>query len=415
MPQFGSSKEINLNHFPEINKSEWSIPENIDFEGLPLNLSDKQLLSMTLSMWKEYMLHDEIISAVSFLKNSPCRIRDHYLIRRALIWTEKTYEYMNDKDLKASINTPDDSEGKFLKREVSVPIPHPLSGQVGRRFQWMTHYIPDNSVICDFGCIDGTMSNRWGMMGHQVYGIDISRNSLKVAREVAQNFDIKATYFNSEFVNIDKFLPSCSVDIVTSGDVYEHLVDPVNDLLIPMKKILKGNGSAILTMPNGSWGRGSFDNRYFPWTMYDKGKGWLEPYPRGHILAPSIWSVVDSFEKAGFIVETCNIFFHHEDENVDDQSSVGVVARPCSPFLPSGKNIAINWGDLSQMELAYGLIEMGHKVTYYHAGPEEYVSNFVKVLNSQKFEYVSFDYIVGVPGNCVGGEVLKDVGFLFNT
>src|SRR5690606_25476255 len=83
--------------FPKAEVSEiWSIPEEFDLHSLPLRKSEKQLESMVLAIWHEYMLHDEIMSAVSFLENAPYGVRHNAKIEQALSMTRATVEWMDD-------------------------------------------------------------------------------------------------------------------------------------------------------------------------------------------------------------------------------------------------------------------------------------------------------------------------------
>jgi len=55
--------------------------------------------------------------------------------------------------------------------------------------------MPKAGLILDFGCGNGTQTRKFVQEGWQLYGIDISEESIRIAREDSQN------QFSHVFIN----------------------------------------------------------------------------------------------------------------------------------------------------------------------------------------------------------------------
>lgn len=69
--------------------NDWNIPSVYDYDALPLEISDEQISSITLELWKQYMLRDNIEAASSLLKND---ITNSLHVKSA---TKLTEEYLS--------------------------------------------------------------------------------------------------------------------------------------------------------------------------------------------------------------------------------------------------------------------------------------------------------------------------------
>ena len=97
--------------------------------------------------------------------------------------------------------------------------------------------------VLDVGCGVGFFSEKLkNRLGIEVYGIDISRNALNVAKKRG----IKCKY-----ANLDKSIPfkNEKFDLVFCGEIIEHLEDP-DHLLIEIRRVLKPEGHLVLSTPN---------------------------------------------------------------------------------------------------------------------------------------------------------------------
>ena len=96
--------------------------------------------------------------------------------------------------------------------------------------------------VLDAGCGDGVLSCMLAHEGAEVYGIDISRKALEVAKKRCRN----ARFYHASIYSLpfpDKFF-----DHITCLEVIEHLADP-DKALTELKRVWKGSGKIIITTP----------------------------------------------------------------------------------------------------------------------------------------------------------------------
>lgn len=389
----------------------WAVPEEIRLEDLPLRTSDDQLAAMVLSVWREYLLHDEVRHALSFLESAPYRVRRHPQVVAALADTRAGVAWMNSKFGAEAANTPADPNGLPLNHEVGAAFPAPLAAQLGQRFSTITSFLPPApSSVVDFGCIDGTMTNRWAAMGYHVTGLDLSINSVRVANRIAAQHGTGAIHVNTYFKDAPSILPANSFDAATCSDVYEHVLDPVRDLLEPARRLVKPTGTMTLVTPHGAWMRGVFVPWAHPWCDVPKGVRWNGPFPRGHVVAPDVWSVTADFRAAGWWVERCYVLVH-DVVDVPGQGSIVVHARPSLPTTASaGRDVSV-FGPSEAVHPACALLaSYGHRVTHYGDGPEQVVDFYdrkdLRLVPSGKHDVVVAPALTDVPAGVVLGQVV---------
>jgi len=72
-----NNKPININlDLSKLIQGKWNIPDTWDFDSLPIKLTIDQLQSTVIMLWKQFMLHDEVDQAISFLENAPIEVRN---------------------------------------------------------------------------------------------------------------------------------------------------------------------------------------------------------------------------------------------------------------------------------------------------------------------------------------------------
>lgn len=111
----------------------------------------------------------------------------------------------------------------------------------------------------DFGCSNGAML--YPMLGEKkiaLYGTDI-KNILDKKITKSKNF--------KGFLNLNKILSyNEKFDIITLIHVFEHFIDPLNEL-IKIKKLLKKNGRIYIQIPN-------YNENYYDLRIYDHAVHW---------------------------------------------------------------------------------------------------------------------------------------------
>lgn len=119
----------------------------------------------------------------------------------------------------------------------------PVDGVDKPRVTFILKTIPDNNLkVLDLGCWDGSYAIRYKKKTNVVYGIESSVTAAAKARSkgviVEQGDFMEKTFFNGH-----KF------DVVIAGEIIEHVFD--TDLFLEkIRKLLKDNGTLILTTPN---------------------------------------------------------------------------------------------------------------------------------------------------------------------
>lgn len=403
----------------------WGIPNSkIVIDDLPLTMTDGQLQSLVAAVWKEYILHDEILSAIKFLENAPYRVRHTdetesmlRLTKNMIKWTadESTYDIGN-----SSLNGSDIGSG--MRNTEMTPLNEPLVGAAAMRMRWISDRLTSQSSILDFGCIDGEMTNRWAKEGHSVTGLDICSNSIKIANESAFVNATGAKHIRTFFKDAKQHFSSYEkFDYVTCADTYEHITgDVVQELLVPMRELVKDDGRLLLVTPSGAWFRGLFCDYAHPWLWAEtRGDHWLTPNDRSHVIAPTVWSVIENARKAGWWINNCTVVDQwHQD--VPDQGNVCLDAIPdvSSPWPNNTpeKDIVFYVGDLAGeiwtphtvdihgiggsetavIEMSKRLVKLGNRVRVYTGCgiKGEGIYDGVEYLTTEKFHDIKCDVLV---------------------
>lgn len=413
----GYPKNVKDSDFPEAiktpNSQAWGIPEDFVYEDLPVKMSDKQLQSLVGILYKELMWHDEVLSAISLLENAPYRVKHSALTEDMLRRTKKCINWISNEEEYNVGNAAIDQNGELLNTDMT-PLNYPLTGQAAHRYQWMTDRMPDKSKsILDMACIDGQMTNRWGMNGwSNVVGVDCCTNSIKIAKGKAEEYKTGAKHVLSYFDKAPEVIDE-KFDNITCGDVYEHLIDPVKDLLIPARKMVKNTGKFLMTTPHGAWFRGIFSSKAHPWLWGNEGEHWLSSKNRGHIIAPSVWSVADHFKKSGWKIKDCVVNMQCY-QDVLNQGNVCVEAYPEIEKF-NGKDIVMYLGngleewtphtvdltgiggsEIAAINMCKEFVKLGHKVRIYTScGVNgEGIYDSVEYYMSEKYHDLDCDVLI---------------------
>jgi len=121
-----------------------------------------------------------------------------------------------------------------------------------KRLKFVSDHVSEKNSkqleILDIGCGNGNISYQLARSGFRVTGIDISEKTIMVA-----NANFGATPgLQFKVLNIEQFNPveSEKYDVIICSEVLEHLTDP-GRLVANFLKLLKTDGIAIVTVPNG--------------------------------------------------------------------------------------------------------------------------------------------------------------------
>jgi len=111
------------------------------------------------------------------------------------------------------------------------------------RFNWIFPKYRKNGKILDVGCAGGDYLKKLQELGWDVWGVDISAESIIYAKQVLGLTNV----YTGEFETME--LPKNYFDVVTFNGVFEHMQNPTK-CLTKCHDVLKPGGEIILTLPS---------------------------------------------------------------------------------------------------------------------------------------------------------------------
>jgi len=360
---------------------------------------------MVIAIWKQYILHDEILAGLKFLESAPVNARHSQVVEEAIKKNKAMLYWLSDSEMLQKHNSPAD-----CTKEAGNPLPNPLFWSEGDRYYLVLNSLgAPGKKVCDFGSMDGCFTNRFGMAGHDVTGLDLSVTSVALANRKAEEFKTGAKHLVTMFQDATSVVEPGSFDFVTSSDSVEHLQDAVKEFFVPARDLLKEGGKCIVVTPYKSWLQGDTSdhtiNDTHPWLWHKEGKNWLAELPRGHLIAPTPWSMAEYARKAGFYARNSYAVMGSH-QNVTDQGNcyleawktpvvndkpldiIFYVGETFSPWTPETvKRTGIGGSELMELQLARGLAGRGHRVRVYaHPGRNgEGIYDGVEYYHTNKF------------------------------
>jgi len=110
----------------------------------------------------------------------------------------------------------------------------------------------DNARVIEIGCGNGNICYQLAKMGYDVTGIDISEETIANAKQKHRLPNLKFECRSAEDVDTTQ-----KFDAVVCSEVIEHLHNP-DIVAAHFSKILKIEGKAVVTVPNGKGPREAF-------------------------------------------------------------------------------------------------------------------------------------------------------------
>lgn len=157
-----------------------------------------------------------------------------------------------------------------------------LNGELYSPFRW----VPKGKKVLDIGCGFGESLGYLREQGCDAYGVEADENIRRVADKYGYN--VHVGLFDPANYQTEIF------DVVTMGQVIEHVTDP-QQTLKDIARVLKPGGLAILSTPNAEgWGAKIFGRRWI---------NWHSPYHL-HFFTPASMQI--AAEKAGLRLESSN-------------------------------------------------------------------------------------------------------------
>jgi 2-polyprenyl-6-hydroxyphenyl methylase/3-demethylubiquinone-9 3-methyltransferase len=138
------------------------------------------------------------------------------------------------------------------------------------RNPWVASKLPSSSRVLDMGCGAGFLTHELASLGHDVVGVDLSEESLQVARKL----DPKSSYLRADVTAVP--FESGSFDAVCAMDLLEHVENP-QAVIQEASRLLK---------PGGLFFFHTFNRTFLSWLIVIKGVEWCvkNAPPDMHIL-----------------------------------------------------------------------------------------------------------------------------------
>lgn len=116
-----------------------------------------------------------------------------------------------------------------------------------RRFPKALEYVKDGDVFLDMGCGVGVLGRevKKRRKGCEIWGVDISDRVLEANKKDDPDIEYRQGY-----AGYCDFLPNNYFDVVFSGELIEHMDNPL-ELFKEAYRILKKGGKLIITTPIG--------------------------------------------------------------------------------------------------------------------------------------------------------------------
>ena len=162
-----------------------------------------------------------------------------------------TSTFNNKKDpFKELSNEWWDENGKFQSLHKFTDIRVQYINRIVSKYKNQDRkYSLDKLECLDIGCGGGLLSERIARLGASVTGIDITQNSIDIAKIHAFNSGLNINYINTDVSLFIKNNSSKKFDLVIASEVVEHL-DNRNLFFEEVSKLLKNKGILILTTIN---------------------------------------------------------------------------------------------------------------------------------------------------------------------
>jgi len=125
------------------------------------------------------------------------------------------------------------------------------------RNPWIASQLLPASKVLDMGCGAGFLTNYLARLGHEVSGVDLSEQSLKVAQE--KDFTRLVKYQVGDVAKLA--FPDESFDVVTAMDLLEHVESPFK-VISEASRLLK---------PGGLFFFHTFNRNFWSWLIVIKG------------------------------------------------------------------------------------------------------------------------------------------------
>ena len=121
------------------------------------------------------------------------------------------------------------------------------------RLDFIDSFLKNNSSILDIGCATGELALALAKKRHQVEGIDLNENMIKLAREKAERLGLNTEFLIKDMTKIGSDFNPASFDAVLCfGNTLVHLENPekIKEVFMGIHKVLKSGGIFLVQVVN---------------------------------------------------------------------------------------------------------------------------------------------------------------------
>ncbi|MFH0735649.1 MAG: class I SAM-dependent methyltransferase [bacterium] len=213
--------------------------------------------------------------------------------------------------------------------------------------------------ILEIGCGYGYLTYSIHALGHNITGIDLSKNAIEYAKKNFGEFYINSSFEDFVKTNNKKY------DLIISTEVIEHVINPL-DFVTNSINLLKQNGKLLLTTPNKNFA--------------SKNSVWYSDLPPIHLF----WFSIKSFNWiANSANLNCELFRYNKYYPKNENRFVRYFRYKKDPIPMS---VLTKDGELSQyyVPLRYSFSRGIIKYFIHKFPPINYVSNYFYNLFIEK-------------------------------
>jgi 2-polyprenyl-3-methyl-5-hydroxy-6-metoxy-1,4-benzoquinol methylase/glycosyltransferase involved in cell wall biosynthesis len=267
----------------------------IAIDEQPAPLSTTQAVSAVRLLWRELLVHDEVLAAKTILDASPWRVRYHPEVEKMRESTSKMLAHFDDPEKYQSLYRDYLVTAPTFPLHLDVQSPEAIPRYRAVRQTLEAAKGEEKTLYLDIGCGDGWVTNRMARdLPHvAAHGVDWSNSAIKLAVDQADEHKTGAR-FARVLADVDmSWIPKDwpeKYDVVSCLELYEHVKEPL-DLLSVLFWTLKPGGRLVLSTPHGSWCQG----RQIPWH-----ERWNLETPREHVRAPVPGDLYRELAEVGF-------------------------------------------------------------------------------------------------------------------
>jgi len=255
---------------------------------------------------------------------------------------------------------------------------------------------PEITSVLDVGCFNGWMANDLALRGWTVKGIDIGKEGLDVAKEVAEKKSTGAKFEQCKYKDIgSKF--HRQYDAVTCFDVLEHVLDP-RDLIKQLELACKVDGWIFLNVPNGAWHKGEMDTtnvEYYEHIASYEYVDIVRLFNGRKNLTIIPWE--SEHERAILSPGQGGLFIAYQNRAREGRDIAIFCGATSEQWSPRNEKLGIGGSEEAVINVSREFVKLGANVTVYcNCGNQAGIYDDVAYVHYEEFDtFAEYDVLIG--------------------